>query len=60
MHQNTLVYRLKKIVELVSINYDDFNERQHILLSYELREDRSRILATPPVPDMVLLPHKPR
>ena len=36
MHRNTLVYRLKKINELIDINYDDFNERQHIILSYEL------------------------
>ena len=36
MHRNTLVYRLKKINELVDIDYDDFSERQHIILSYEL------------------------
>ena len=38
MHRNTLVYRLKKISDLVSIDYDDFNERQHIILSYELKD----------------------
>lgn len=36
MHRNTLVYRLKKINELVEIDYEDFSERQHIILSYEL------------------------
>ena len=36
MHRNTLVYRLKKINDLVDIDYDDFGERQHIILSYEL------------------------
>ena len=38
MHRNTLVYRLKKISELVAIDYDDFNERLHIILSYELNK----------------------
>ncbi len=36
MHRNTLVYRLKKIASMVDIDYENFNERQHIILSYEL------------------------
>lgn len=36
LHRNTIVYRIKKISEIVSINYDDPKERQYILLSYHL------------------------
>lgn len=36
IHRNTLVYRLKKINSLISIDYEDYLERQHIILSYEL------------------------
>ncbi len=36
IHRNTMIYRLKKIDELVSVNYDDISERQYLALSYEL------------------------
>lgn len=36
MHRNTLVYRLKKINSLISVDYESYLERQHIILSYEL------------------------
>lgn len=36
IHRNTLVYRLKKINSLITIDYEDYLERQHIILSYEL------------------------
>lgn len=36
MHRNTLVYRLKKLNSMVSIDYEDYNERHHLILSYEL------------------------
>ncbi|MCI8993342.1 MAG: hypothetical protein HFG80_11590 [Eubacterium sp.] len=36
IHRNTLVYRLKKIKSLITIDYEDYLERQHIILSYEL------------------------
>ena len=42
MHRNTLVYRLKKINSLVSINYESYEERQHIILSYELYRKKQR------------------
>lgn len=35
-HRNTIVYRLKRIGELTQIDYDDFQERQYLILSYEL------------------------
>ncbi len=35
-HRNTLVYRLKRINELTSINFEDHKERQYIMLSYEI------------------------
>jgi DNA-binding PucR family transcriptional regulator len=36
IHRNTLVYRLKKIDALVNIDYENFEERQYIILSYEM------------------------
>lgn len=36
IHRNTLTYHIRKISSIVSVNYDDYNERQYILLSYEL------------------------
>lgn len=42
MHRNTLVYRLKKINSLVTINYESYEERQHIILSYELYRKKQR------------------
>ena len=41
IHRNTILYRLKKIDSLVSINYDDYDERQYIILSYELNHTLS-------------------
>lgn len=36
MHRNTVIYKLKKIKTLVDVNLDDYLERQHIILSYEV------------------------
>lgn len=36
IHRNTLIYRLKKIDSIVSIDYDNYRERQYLILSYEL------------------------
>ena len=36
MHRNTLIYRLKKINSLISVDFENYLERQHIILSYEL------------------------
>lgn len=36
LHRNTITYRIRKIDDIVHINYDDPNERQYILLSYHL------------------------
>lgn len=35
VHRNTIIYRLKKIEELVDVNWENFRERQYIILSYE-------------------------
>ena len=40
VHRNTILYRLKKIDSLVNINYDDYKERQYLILSYELNAPR--------------------
>ena len=36
IHRNTMVYRLKKIDSMVMIDYDDYEERQYLILSYQL------------------------
>jgi len=36
IHRNTLVYRMKKIDQMVSIDYNNPAERQYMILSYEL------------------------
>ena len=36
IHRNTLVYRMKKIGQMVSIDYNNPAERQYMILSYEL------------------------
>lgn len=36
VHRNTMLYYLKKIDAIVSLNLEDYLERQHLLLSYEL------------------------
>ena len=36
VHRNTLNYRLTKIDSLVQINYQDPQERQYLVLSYEI------------------------
>ena len=36
IHRNTLIYRLKKINSIISFDYDDYRERQYLILSYEL------------------------
>jgi hypothetical protein len=34
VHRNTITYRLKKIESLINIDFDDYNTRQYIILSY--------------------------
>jgi sugar diacid utilization regulator len=36
IHRNTLLYHLKKIDSIVSIHYDNYLERQRIMISYEM------------------------
>lgn len=36
IHRNTLIYRLKKIDALVSIDYENYDERQYLIMSYEM------------------------
>lgn len=36
VHRNTLVYQLKKIDSIISFSYDDYRERQHMILSFEM------------------------
>ena len=36
IHRNTLLYHLKKIDSIVSIHYDNYMERQRIMISYEM------------------------
>ncbi len=36
IHRNTMVYRLGRIDELFQIDYEDYHERQYLILSYEL------------------------
>lgn len=36
LHRNTIIYRLQKIDEMVDVLYEDFQERQYLILSYEL------------------------
>lgn len=36
IHRNTLLYRLKKIDSVVEIDYENYEERRYIMLSYEL------------------------
>lgn len=40
IHRNTMIYRLKKIDELVSVDYEDIKERQYLALSHELNKAR--------------------
>lgn len=36
IHRNTLIYRLKKIDSLVNIDYENYDERRYLILSYEM------------------------
>ena len=36
MHRNSIVYRIRKIESLVGGNFDDYYERQYLILSYKL------------------------
>ncbi|MCR5083190.1 MAG: helix-turn-helix domain-containing protein [Parasporobacterium sp.] len=38
IHRNTMNYRMKKIDSLVDIDYENYSERQYLILSYELLE----------------------
>lgn len=35
LHRNTLIYRMKKIHTLIDVDFDDYYERQRMILSYE-------------------------
>ncbi len=39
MHRTSLVYRFKKINSLVGEDFDDFKERQYMILSYEMNRE---------------------
>ncbi len=36
IHRNTLLYRLKKIDSVVDIDYDNYDERRYLIISYEM------------------------
>lgn len=38
MHRTSLVYRFKKIHSLIGDNFDDYKERQYLILSYEINK----------------------
>ena len=38
IHRNTMTYRLKKIDSLVKINYEAAEERQYLILSFEMHQ----------------------
>lgn len=38
IHRNTMIYRIKKIKEIADIHYEDYKERQYLILSYELNQ----------------------
>lgn len=40
IHRNTFIYRMKKIDELLDIDYEDYSERQYLILSYEMKHLR--------------------
>ena len=40
VHKNTLVYRLKKIVELFSLDLDDAYEREYLMVSFLVMENK--------------------
>ncbi len=37
IHRNTMNYRMRQINELIQADFDDYREREYLLLSYELR-----------------------
>ena len=41
IHRNTLIYRLKKIDALVDIDYENYDERRYLIMSYEMITDAS-------------------
>lgn len=38
MHRTSLVYRFKKIYSLIGDDFDDYRERQYLILSYEMNK----------------------
>jgi Regulator of polyketide synthase expression len=46
LHRNTLQYRLRKITELVKIDFDDYKERQWIIASILIQEYKSNLRTT--------------
>ena len=36
IHRNTLIYRIKRINQMISVDYNDYHERQYLILSYKL------------------------
>lgn len=47
MHRSSLVYRFKKIYELLGNDFEDYRERMYMILSYEMNRRRWR-RAQPP------------
>lgn len=43
VHRNTMLFRLKQINELVSLDFGDYQERQYLLLSFELRQIQKKV-----------------
>ncbi|MCD8217944.1 MAG: helix-turn-helix domain-containing protein [Clostridiales bacterium] len=43
LHRNTLLYRLKRLEELVPADLDDDRTRLHLLLSFEIVADSIRL-----------------
>ncbi len=41
MHRTSLVYRFKKINSLIGDDFDDYNERMYLILSYEMSQYKS-------------------
>lgn len=42
VHRNTLTYRIKKIKTLISIDFDDYNTHQYVILSYAMASAGTR------------------
>lgn len=39
VHRNTFIYRMKKINDMLDIDYENYTERQYLILSYEMNHE---------------------